>query len=362
MQCHTNVVPVFEELDPQPTFFPPSPSPSTVSGLLGSAAAALAGDTPNGSAEAGAAGAAAVGAPEAGVADNVAAEAAAGGLHHMPLPLGASTGQRSLKSEKLEGMRRVVVLAVAVTGLLYSCVGELWPGWRGLLRFQHAVDAVLPTCGVCPLCRPAPWPAATADSRLLLAVVELRTLSQPPLHFTPGASRLPGLLPDRAPVDSGLLFFALSPVQAGRLPAGQCSCFDSGLVLCCCLPAAGLAGYLAFPASARSDIMLSFGEDDLLIQVTRLLGFPGDVAARQTCCLADKLRLLQADTTANRTQPRICTCATAAQLPATEPLLLLLLLLLLLQDFVPDCGTPEMISSLCRLPAPRWASSKSPPT
>ncbi len=33
------------------------------------------------------------------------------------------------------------------------------------------------------------------------------------------------------------------------------------------LPSAGLAGYLAFPATARSDIMLSFGEDDLLIQV-----------------------------------------------------------------------------------------------
>lgn len=133
VQCHTNVVPVFEELDPQPTFFPPSPSPSTVSGLLGSAAAALAGDTPNGSADAGAAGAAAAEATEAGVADNVAAAAAAGGLHYTPLPLGASAGQRSLKSEKLEGMRRVVVLAVAVTGLLYSCVGEFWPGRPGLL-------------------------------------------------------------------------------------------------------------------------------------------------------------------------------------------------------------------------------------
>lgn len=44
-------------------------------------------------------------------------------------------------------------------------------------------------------------------------------------------------------------------------------------------PLAGLAGYLAFPTTARSDIMLSFGEDDLLIQVhttfaQQALGWP----------------------------------------------------------------------------------------
>ncbi|PRW56012.1 AAAP family transporter: amino acid [Chlorella sorokiniana] len=152
-QCHTNVVPVFEELDPQPAFFPPSPSPSTLGGLADTAAAALSSDAaPDYSAAASEEGANGT-ANGMAAGNGAAAAAAAGELHYTPLPLSSGASQRSLKSEKLEGMRRVVVLAVAVTGVLYSCVG--------------------------------------------------------------------------------------------------------------------LAGYLAFPTSARSDIMLSFGEDDLLIQIAR---------------------------------------------------------------------------------------------
>lgn len=126
LQCHTNVVPVFEELDPQPAFFRPSPSPSTASGLAGIATAALTVDAaPNGGTAAAAAGdgAAAIGAAAPSAAVGADAATVVQELHYTPPPLCSAAGQRGLKSEKLEGMRRVVVMAVAVTGLLYSCVG-----------------------------------------------------------------------------------------------------------------------------------------------------------------------------------------------------------------------------------------------
>jgi len=160
MQCHTNVVSVFEELDPQPAFFRPSPSPSTVGGLAGAAVAALAGDASNGHAAAavaegdsnGSTSAAEAGA--AGTATTAGDEAAAAEpqLHYTPLPLGNGAGSRSLKSEKLEGMRLVVVLAVVVTGVLYSCVGECcssWPHAHACFASARAsIRAALLVCAV----------------------------------------------------------------------------------------------------------------------------------------------------------------------------------------------------------------------
>lgn len=75
------------------------------------------------------------------------AAAEAGGLESLPAQEEQAVGQgaaaaqgsrqRRPKSEKLVGMARVVVVAVALTGLFYSCVGEWLLAGRarfGLLR------------------------------------------------------------------------------------------------------------------------------------------------------------------------------------------------------------------------------------
>lgn len=92
-QCHTNVISVWEELEPRPCFFRAATPPA--------------------------------------IPPPAAAEA--GGLESLPAQEEQAVGQgaaaaqgsrqRRPKSEKLVGMARVVVVAVALTGLFYSCVG-----------------------------------------------------------------------------------------------------------------------------------------------------------------------------------------------------------------------------------------------
>ena len=65
---------------------------------------------------------------------------------------------------------------------------------------------------------------------------------------------------------AGLGPSALQFLCVSAVPQAACS-QPSRFCLPSVAPLAGLAGYLAFPTTARSDIMLSFGEDDLLIQV-----------------------------------------------------------------------------------------------
>ncbi|KAL4457498.1 hypothetical protein ABPG75_012363 [Micractinium tetrahymenae] len=91
-QCHTNVVTVWEELEPRPSFFrtatPPAITPHTPA------------DTEQ---------------PQPEQQEPPPQQQAA-----WPVP---GNGQRRAKSEKLVGMARVVAAAVALTGLFYSCVG-----------------------------------------------------------------------------------------------------------------------------------------------------------------------------------------------------------------------------------------------
>ncbi|KAL4440716.1 hypothetical protein ABPG77_000425 [Micractinium sp. CCAP 211/92] len=91
-QCHTNVISVWEELEPCPRFFRAATLPTSPQH-----AAAEPGQLQPGATQ--------VQAVERGAA---------------ALP---GCGQRRLKSEKLLGMARVVVVAVALTGVFYSCVG-----------------------------------------------------------------------------------------------------------------------------------------------------------------------------------------------------------------------------------------------
>lgn len=103
LQSHTNVVSIFEELEAQPSLFRSGTSTPSLAGseaVLGSAADAVA-----------AAGAA------------TACGGAANGFSR-------SSRQRRPKSEKLLGMIHVVMAGLAVTAVLYTCVGALsWGAW-----------------------------------------------------------------------------------------------------------------------------------------------------------------------------------------------------------------------------------------
>lgn len=95
-QCHTNVINVWQELEPRPSFFraatrPAMPQQATVD--AGQQQADAQAQRPAG--------------------QSAAAE--------------QGSGQRRPRSEKLAGMARVVAVAVALTALFYSCVGESDP-------------------------------------------------------------------------------------------------------------------------------------------------------------------------------------------------------------------------------------------
>lgn len=91
-QCHTNVINVWQELEPRPSFFRAATRPAM---------------------------------PQQATAD--AGQQQADAQAQRPAGQGAAaeqgSGQRRPRSEKLAGMARVVAVAVALTALFYSCVG-----------------------------------------------------------------------------------------------------------------------------------------------------------------------------------------------------------------------------------------------
>jgi hypothetical protein len=91
LQCHTNVISVFDELEPQPAFF--SSSSSKPAGLLDVASGAgQAGEQPQ---------------PQ-----------------QQQLEQRQRQQQRQPRSDKLAGMSQIICLANLTTALFYSCVGE----------------------------------------------------------------------------------------------------------------------------------------------------------------------------------------------------------------------------------------------